>query len=186
MTTVRRGDSEKPSIALIGLRGSGKSTVGRELASLLSGQCVDTDRLVVETAGKSIARIFEEEGEAGFRRRERDAIMQVVTTPPAVISVGGGAVLSEQNVGALRQVATIVWLTAPVDVLWERICADTGAADSRPPLTEHTGRAELGLLESERTPIYENAADLTVDSGQRSIQEVANTIATALGRRVSG
>lgn len=186
MTTVRRGDSEKRSIALIGLRGSGKSTVGRELASLLSGQCVDTDRLVVETAGKSIARIFEEEGEAGFRRRERDAIMQAVTTPPAVISVGGGAVLLEQNVRALRQVATIVWLTAPVDVLWKRICTDTTAADSRPPLTEHVGRAELEMLESERSHIYEDAADLNVDTSNRTIQEVAHAIATALGRRVSG
>ena len=186
MTTVRRSDSEKPSIALIGLRGSGKSTVGRELASLLGGHCVATDRLVVETAGKSIARIFEEEGEAGFRRRERDAIMQVVTTPPAVISVGGGAVLLEQNVRVLRQVATIVWLTAPIDVLWERICTDTAAADSRPRLTEHTGRAELEALESERLPIYQNAADLTVDTTQRSIQEVAQVIATALGRSVGG
>jgi shikimate kinase len=186
MTTVRRGDSERPSIALIGLRGSGKSTVGRELASLLGGLCVDTDRLVVEAAGKSIARIFEEEGEAGFRRRECDAVTQVVATPPAVISVGGGAVLLEQNVRALRKVATIVWLTAPIEVLWERICADTTAADSRPPLTEHTGRAELKLLESQRSPIYQNAADLTVDTAQGSIQEVAHAIARGLGRSVAG
>jgi len=186
MTKVPRRDSEKPSIALIGLRGSGKSSVGRELASLLGGQCVDTDQLVVEAVGKSIAKIFEDEGEAGFRRRECDAIAQVVATRPAVISVGGGAVLSEQNVRALRQVATIVWLTAPIDVLWERVCADTNAAESRPPLTEHAGRAELERLQRERTPIYANVADLTIDTAQRSIPEVGHAIAAALGRGEGG
>jgi shikimate kinase len=103
-----------------------------------------------------------------------------------VISVGGGAVLSDQSVRALRHVATIVWLTAPIDVLWERISADTTAADSRPPLTEHSGRAELEVLESERLPMYEDVADLTVDTSNRTIREVAQAIATALGRRAGG
>ena len=86
------GDSEirKRSIALIGCRGSGKTTVGRALAARHGGTYVDTDETISERTGKSIATIFAEEGEGGFRRREHEAIARVVSAAPTVISVGGG------------------------------------------------------------------------------------------------
>ncbi|MDO8629388.1 MAG: type I 3-dehydroquinate dehydratase, partial [Phycisphaerales bacterium] len=104
-------------VALVGFRGSGKTTVGRTLAEFLGGDCIDTDDLIVKAAGRTIADIFADEGEAGFRQREAEVIRWVVATPPAVLSVGGGAVLDERNVQALRSVAAIVWLTAPASVL---------------------------------------------------------------------
>jgi shikimate kinase len=76
----------KKCIALIGFRGCGKTTVGRELARLLGGECVDTDEVIVERAGRSIAEIFASEGESGFRKRESEAIREVVRTPPAVMA----------------------------------------------------------------------------------------------------
>ncbi len=182
--TTARGKREKPSIALIGLRGSGKSAVGRELATLLGGQCVDIDELVVEAAGRSITAVFDQEGEPGFRRRERNAVAQVVAAAPAVISVGGGALLDENNVRTLKQVATLVWLTAPVEVLRQRVASDRTTADSRPPLTERAGLVELKQLLAERSPIYEHAADLTVDTEHRTPREVARAIAAALKRDV--
>lgn len=167
----------KPSIALIGLRGCGKSSVGRELADVLGGDCTDTDGLVVQRAGKSIAAIFEEEGEVGFRRREREIIEQVAADPPAVISVGGGAVLDEDNVRALRQVATLVWLTAPANVLHQRIASDYATGDLRPPLTEWTGPEEIERLLADRSTLYERAADLVIDTMEDTPRNIAQNIA---------
>lgn len=174
-TCVTRG-----SITLIGPRGSGKTTVGLELAALLGGRCVDTDELVVRHACKSIAVIFEEEGEAGFRRRERDAVSQIVTDPPAVITLGGGAVLDEENVIALRRVSTLVWLTAPVEVLWRRIASDETSSESRPALTRLSGPEEVERLLRERSAFYERAADLVIDTSADVPRAVAQAVLAEL------
>ena len=146
-------DSGQRSVVLIGLRGSGKSSVGCELAALLGGECVDTDERVVQAAGRSIAEIFGGEGESGFRRREQEAIERVAAERPAVVAVGGGAVLIDANVARLRSIGDVVWLTAPVDVLWQRISSDADTRASRPPLTSLAGPAELErlLIELART-----------------------------------
>jgi len=167
---------DKKCIALIGLRGCGKTTVGRELARLLGGECVDTDEVIAERAGRSIAEIFASEGEPGFRKRESEAIREVVRTPPAVISVGGGAVLDPRNVDALRSVACVVWLTAPTEVLWERISQDEATAACRPPLTDQPGIDEVRRLLAERTPFYQRAADLQIETVDRSAPEIAEEI----------
>ncbi|UCC31193.1 MAG: shikimate kinase [Phycisphaerales bacterium] len=180
--TVPGPDHEKPSIALIGLRGCGKSAVGRELADLLGGECVDTDELIVERAGKSIAAIFAEEGEAGFRCREREAIKHAVANAPSVIPVGGGAIVDENNVRMLRQVATLVWLTAPPDVLWQRIASDEASKRYRPSLTDRAGPEEVEHLLAERSPLYERAADLIIDTTQSTPRAVAEAIAAQLNR----
>jgi shikimate kinase/GNAT superfamily N-acetyltransferase len=166
----------KPTIALIGLRGCGKSMVGRQLAELRGGECVDTDEVVVRLAGKSVAAIFADEGEAGFRRRERKVIAQVVAAPPTVVSVGGGAVLDERNVEALRRVATLVWLTAPVEVLWQRVSADRNTATSRPSLTDRPGLKELEHLLAVRSAAYQRAADLVMDTAGRTPSQVAEEV----------
>lgn len=169
-------------IALIGLRGCGKSTVGRKLAELIGGDCLDTDEFIVQQAGKSISTIFGEEGEAGFRRREREAIAHVSANPPAVISVGGGAVLDEENVRVLEKAAVLVWLTAPADVLWRRVASDQATADSRPPLTDRGGREELEHLLAMRAPFYKQAADIVIDTQRSTPLEVAREIAARLKR----
>ena len=174
------GHTRKRSVALVGMRGCGKTTVGRELARLLDGECVDTDEVVVDQAGESIADIFAEEGEVGFRRRERDAIERIVKRPPAVIAVGGGAVLDDRNVELLRRVATLVWLKAPADVLWERISADNATEASRPPLTERRGLAELEQLLARRSRLYDRAAELAIDTSKRTPESIARDLAGRL------
>src|SRR5690349_16434738 len=91
------------SIVLIGYRGSGKTTVGRKLADRLWQKLVDTDELVVAKAGKTIKEIFEKDGEARFRDLESEVVKEVAKLPDAVISVGGGAVMREENRAALNE-----------------------------------------------------------------------------------
>jgi shikimate kinase len=155
--------------------------VGRELAVLVAGRHVDTDESITVEAGESIAAIFENEGEAGFRRRERDAIARAVADRPAVMSVGGGAVVDSRNVALLRSIGRIVWLRAPAEVLWKRVVADPRTAAARPPLTDVGGEEEIRRVLAERTPYYEEAADLTVASAGRSPGEVAAEIKRRIG-----
>lgn len=175
--TVNRG----MCIALIGLRGCGKTTVGRELARLLDGECVDSDDLVTKRAGRSIAEIFAIEGEAGFRRRESETILEVVQQPPAVISVGGGAVLHQENVKKLRAIATLVWLTAPAETLHQRISTDPTTHQLRPPLTALSGIEEVRKLLVERTPYYSQVADFQIDTVGREPKVIAEEIVRLLG-----
>ncbi|MCH7704691.1 MAG: shikimate kinase, partial [Planctomycetes bacterium] len=154
--------TEPKTIALIGARGSGKTAVGKALASLLGGDHVDTDDLVVERAGQSIAAIFADHGEAAFRVLEVAAIARAVSLAPSVISVGGGAVVDQTNTARLRAIATVVWLTAPPEELDRRIQADAGSAAARPPLSDRCAIDETRELLAERTPSYEYAADMKI------------------------
>lgn len=168
-------------VALVGFRGSGKTTVGRALAAFLGGVCIDTDDLIVKAAGQTIADIFAGEGEAGFRKREAEVIRRVVATPPVVLSVGGGAVLDERNVEALRSVATIVWLTAPASVLRKRIEADPATAALRPHLTAGNNVEEVEHLLAKRELHYRKAAELIVDTTNAAPERIAREIAVRLG-----
>lgn len=176
-----RNRPQPRTIALIGLRGSGKTTVGRILADLLDAECIDADELIQRESGLSISEIFEHEGEEGFRRREREVIARIASSPPAVVSVGGGAVLDASNRKALAEVATVVWLTAPTQVLWERISTDPKTAESRPSLTDLSGVAELERLGAQRGEKYKEAADLVIDTGALSPRQVAQAIIDKLG-----
>lgn len=171
-----QAEPQRRTIALIGLRGSGKTTVGRILADLLDGRCIDADEVIQRESGLSIRRMFEREGEEGFRRRERAVIARITLSPPAVMSVGGGAVLDESNRKAITEVATVVWLTAPAQVLWERISADPTTAASRPSLTDLTGVAELEQLATQRREKYESVADLVINTDGLSPPQVAQAI----------
>lgn len=163
-------------IVLIGCRGAGKSTVGRGLAQQLGARHQDTDELIEQLAGKSIAQIFIEEGEPAFRRREREIISQCAARPPAILSVGGGAVLNEHQVADLRRAGVVVWLTAPPAVLRDRLNGDSATRHARPPLTEAGTLEELELILAQRTPFYEKAAHLVIATGGRSVDEIVEEI----------
>ena len=150
------------NIVLIGYRGSGKSTVGRKLASALWMEFVDTDTLLTDRAGKSIKEIFAAEGEAGFRDREAAVIQEVAGRDNHVIAAGGGAVLRAENVAALKKNGKVIWLQASPDALWRRIQADEASIDSRPNLTVG-GIEEIKTILEARTPVYEGAADAKLD-----------------------
>ena len=169
-------EKRRRSIALIGLRGSGKTTVGRELAKLLHTDHRDSDEAIVAEAGQSIAAIFQAYGVAEFRKLEREAIADLVRNPPGVISVGGGAIMDALNVAALRSVAFIVWLTAPPAMLWERVQNDPRTEEDRPALTAHAGADEMTALFIQRQSLYRAAADLIVDTQGKTPTGIAQEI----------
>lgn len=147
-------------IVLIGPMGAGKSEVGAELARRLGRPFIDTDRLVEERAGVSIATIFEREGEPSFRILESAAVAEAVLVDGAVISCGGGAVTSESNVELLRKAGRVVYLKVDAATAADRLDGHT----SRPLLKGTDTKYRLTELIAAREPIYEATADHVVES----------------------
>ena len=144
------------SVALIGYRGSGKSSVGKRLADRLWQPFVDTDELVVAKAGKSIRDIFAQQGEAGFRDLESEVVAEVCKTPEQVIALGGGAVLREENCAAIKAAGLkVIYLKCEPEELARRIAADPTSDTSRPALTDLGGGIEeIRKVLAEREAIY--------------------------------
>ncbi len=165
------------AIVLMGFMGTGKSEVGRRLAQRLGRSFVDTDQLVEERAGKRIAAIFADEGEVAFRSLEHAAVDEAAGRGGVVIAVGGGAVLDPENVRILRAAGTLVYLTARPEVILSRV----GDAKSR-PLLRNDPRGTVTQLLAERDSVYAAAADVTVDTSDRTADEVVGEVQTALAR----
>src|SRR5688572_33496107 len=108
------------NIFLVGMMGSGKTTLGRALAHRLRKPFADTDRILVERTGVPVATIFEIEGEAGFRRRESGVLAELAKGEDQVVATGGGAVLCADNRAVMRAGGTVVYLRARLEHLWER------------------------------------------------------------------
>jgi len=158
---------------LIGFMGAGKSSIGRDLADHLRFRFFDTDAMVEESAGRTIPQIWDEEGEEGFRARESVAVLEACAGTERVIACGGGAVLEIRNYGILKGAGTVVYLRAPAAVLRARV----GDGVDRPLLKD---AAAFDRLLAERTPAYEAAADLIVDTDERTPDELAGDIAEQL------
>jgi shikimate kinase len=163
-------------VVLVGLSGSGKSTVGRLLAARLGRAFVDTDDLVVALAGCSIPDLFAREGEVAFRAVERRAVAGAVGGPPAVIATGGGAPTDATNRAALWRGNLVVWLDAPVEALAARVGA---AGTGRPLLAGGAAERLVGLAEARR-PVYASA-HLRLETDGRPPEAVAAEIVAALG-----
>jgi shikimate kinase len=160
------------SIVLIGYRGSGKTTVGQKLADRLWQDLVDTDKLVVKNAGKSIKEIFEQEGEAHFRELESAVVKEVVQKPECVISLGGGAVLREDNREAIRASGhKVIYLKCEPETLHTRIEADAATSLTRPNLTQFQGLEEIEKVSAEREPIYRAMMTAELDVTNLSPEE---------------
>lgn len=181
MSTQSKRQSPHKRLFLTGYRGTGKSTVANSLAGKLGWESIDTDDLIESEAGQSIADIFAEEGEAGFRDREMILIRQVADRDRAVIALGGGAILREETRLLLARSGPVVWLTASAEVLAERLAADLTTDTRRPDLTGRGVLEEIGLVLAERTPIYRAAADLEVSTETLSPQQVAEQISAWIG-----
>lgn len=168
-------------LVLVGLMGVGKSTVGRALAERLGRPFVDLDEAVVAAAGRPVAQLFAEEGEAGFRAREAAVLAEVLGAgAAAVVATGGGAVLCGRSRDRLAGQAT-VWLRASPPVLAERLGAAPG--QERPLLAGADPEARLAELAGERDPLYHEVAGIVVDVGGLSVDEVVDRVlASALAR----
>ena len=147
-------------LALVGLMGAGKSTVGRECARRLARPFVDTDDVIVTATGMNVDEIFAAGGEKLFRQHERAAVADVCASPELlVIACGGGAAVDADNRKALRASSVVVWLRAPVAELVKR-CRN----GSTRPLLRGDPAAALSRLERLRAPAYEAAAHCVVDT----------------------
>lgn len=160
----------QPNIVLIGLMGSGKTTVGSKVAQMVGFQFVDTDHLIVETAGMSIPEIFAAEGEAHFRLRESAALRSLIGKRGCVIATGGGIVTQPRNLSILRHLGYIVWLEADP----ERLARRTSQNSNRPLLAgEEDPKLKLERLLNERKPLYKSVADLRIQTAELTPQETA-------------
>jgi shikimate kinase len=163
------------NIVLMGLMGTGKTTVGRVVAQRLARPFVDTDEFVAAETGRTIPELFAVEGERGFREHEAAAVRHVSALRGQVIAVGGGAVLDSRNVTNLRSTGDLVWLTAPAEVLRDRL-TDAGV-DERPLLDGAENLSErLALLAQERAEAYERAAATTISTAGRTPAEIEEEV----------
>ena len=160
------------SAILVGYRGSGKTSVGRKLADRLWQSFVDTDEMIVKAAGKSIKEIFEQYGEAHFRDLEADAVKQACTLQDHIISLGGGAVLRDENRALIKASGfKVVYLRCEPAVLHQRIQSDPQTLAARPNLTTLGGVEEIRKLLADREPFYRQVMTSELDVTNLSIDE---------------
>jgi shikimate kinase len=161
------------NIVLIGYRGTGKSTVGRLLASRLGRQLVSTDAEIVKRAQRTVPEIIAQEGWEYFRDLESDICRELADRDQLVIDTGGGAILRTQNIESLKKNGTVFWLTASVETIAKRI----GSDNQRPSLTGTKSFVdEIQDVLQERMPKYQAAADHVIATDHRSINQLVETV----------
>jgi shikimate kinase len=164
---------------MVGMMGAGKTAVGTALARQLAVPFLDSDEEITRAANRSIAEIFERDGEAFFRAREAEVIGRLLRGSPCVLSTGGGAFLSASNRQMIHEVGVSVWLRADLELLWQRVRHKS----TRPLLRTANPRETLRDLNDARMPFYAQA-DLTVDSSpDLSVEDMAERVGQALRTR---
>jgi shikimate kinase len=162
----------RSNISLVGPMGAGKTTVGRRLAELRGLHFADSDHEVEQRTGVDIAFIFEKEGEAGFRKRERQVIAELTVGQGLVLATGGGAVVDSQNRQHLAGRGFVVYLRASIEHQLRR----TGRTDARPLLQNGDPRETLERLFAVRDPLYREIADLVLDADGANARNLAQDI----------
>jgi shikimate kinase len=165
-----------PNLFLIGPMGAGKSSIGRRQAEHFDMPCVDLVAAVEARTGASVATIFENEGEEGFRRRESDLLAELSNQDGIVLATGGGAVLVPENRVLLRERGFVMWLQTSIEQQLQRLVRDR----QRPLLDTLDRRERLEELARVRDPVYHELADLAVGSTDESCQHAATRIAALL------
>lgn len=162
------------NVVLVGSRGSGKSAVAKSLARVLARETVSTDTEVQRRAGCSIAEFVSREGWDSFRDLEEEVVRDIAAQKDLIIDTGGGVVLRQANVDALRANGCVFWLQAPIPVLAARIKDDT----SRPSLTGTKSAVdELAEVLAARAPLYSAAAHYRIETDGQTPDEIADRIA---------
>ncbi len=164
------------NIFLVGLMGSGKTTVGRALAKRLGMPFVDADHEIEARTGATIPTIFEIEGEASFRRREAEVIRDLTAQDGIVLATGGGAVLDPQSRTYLKTRGTVVYLRATVSSILHRTAMDK----NRPLLQTADPRKKIEELSRQREPLYREVAHITIDTGRPNVHLMVQSIVDKL------
>ena len=164
------------NIVLVGFMGSGKTVTSKRLAKQLNREVVSTDKMIEQREGRLIARIFEESGEAYFRRIEKEIVQTVAERQGVVIDCGGGVVLDPENIKRLKKNGIIIYLSASPDSLYRHI----KSGRHRPLLNNvDDPRARIRMLLKQRNPYYQQA-DVTIDTDHKSVGEIAQEILEVL------
>jgi len=164
------------NILLIGPMGSGKTSVAKLLAKNLDKKFLDTDEEVIQKTGVDIAYIFDMEGEEGFRKRECLALKECLNDNNTVLSTGGGVVLSKENRDLLKDRGTVVYLQTSIRSQVER----TASNNNRPLIQNKDPEETLEELMLTRGPLYEEIADITIITDNKSLQEMSKEIQRAI------
>lgn len=152
--------------------GVGKSTIGRQLASVFNMDFKDSDKEIEDRTGASISLIFEIEGETGFRKREKAVIADLVTIPHLILATGGGVILDQENRQHLKNHGHVIYLHASIDDLLIR----TAHSSHRPLLQTDNPRQRLETIFQQRESLYQNVADAIVETGPFSIAQVVKKV----------
>jgi shikimate kinase len=165
-------------ILLIGFRGAGKTTLGKALAEALNLAFIDADEEIEKREGRTIKEMVEKEGWSYFRHLEKVFLKELQEKKNIVCALGGGAVLHEEEMRALKQDSLIIWVFAELDEIKERLSRDFKTLSQRPALTELTWDEELELLYKEREPLYQKWAHLKVDTQRNDQSQLLSQIKT--------
>lgn len=160
------------SIYLIGMMGSGKTSTARELAALMQMPLIDLDAELEKKAGKRIAEIFQDKGEAVFRELETSILVNLKADVFAVFATGGGVVLARKNREWMRACGTVVFLETSPETLWARVSKEKG----RPLLEDFDPKQKLISILTVRQPLYEECAQVKVNTDGKSPKQVAQEI----------
>ena len=163
------------NIVLIGFMGCGKSTVGKKLAGALSYEFSDTDAMIEEAYGKTISKMFEEDGEEYFRTAETELLQKLSAEAKGlVLATGGGMPMREENAALLKEIGTVIFLETKIETILERLQNDTG----RPLADGEDREARLRPLYEKRLPVYRAAADYILDTEEKSFYAIIEEIKT--------
>ena len=174
----------RKTVALVGMMGAGKTSIGRRLSTRLDAPFADADHEIETAAGMPISEIFAKYGEPEFRRLERNVIARLLHDPPQVLATGGGAYMDETTRTAMRDHAFTIWLKAPVEILLGRVRKRQGPdnvnGQSRPLLANDDPRETLEKLLVLREPVYATA-DMVLESADEPHAVLLDKIVAALG-----
>ncbi|HCP80353.1 MAG TPA: shikimate kinase [Octadecabacter sp.] len=167
------------TVVLVGMMGSGKTAIGRELAYRLNVPYVDSDAEIEAAANETISEIFERSGESFFRDREAEVIARLLQSEPCVLSTGGGAYLAERNRTVISEQGVAVWLDADLELLWERV----RHKDTRPLLRTADPKKTLSEIFEQRAPVYALADMRAEAKPEFSIYEMTDEVLQVLATR---
>lgn len=167
-------------LTLIGYRATGKTTLARLVAERLRWDWIDADVEIERRAGRSIAKIFAEQGEPAFRDIEAQVIADLCRRDRLVLAAGGGAPLRSESRRAMREAGLVVWLTARPETILARMTGDSTTTTRRPELTDKGPLAEIVHLLEVRTPIYQESSHLQLDTEGKTLDELVEAIIAQL------